>query len=137
MSERGRRRSDKWVPDPRPAGSAEKAPWRRQQDRLWKAPTERRGQAAQIGAAPYDRSSERVAYRNGYRTRRWDTRVVTIELRIPKVSSGAYFSLLLSHAAEPRRVLHSVVVEAYVKGVSTRKVDDLVRALGIDADNPR
>jgi putative transposase len=46
--------------------------------------------SGQIGASPYERSSERVAYRNGYRTRRWDTRVGTIELKIPKVSAGAY-----------------------------------------------
>jgi putative transposase len=46
--------------------------------------------STQIGAAPYERSSERSAYRNGYRTRRWDTRVGTIELKIPKVTAGAY-----------------------------------------------
>ena len=55
--------------------------------------------SGQIGAAPYERSSERVAHRNGYRTRTWDTRVGTIELKIPKVSAGAYFPSLL----EPRR----------------------------------
>ena len=47
--------------------------------------------SSQIGAGPYERSSERLAYRGGYRTRRWDTRAGTIELKIPKVSSGAYF----------------------------------------------
>lgn len=88
--------------------------------------------SGQIGAAPYERSSERVAYRNGYRTRRWDTRVGTIELRIPKVSAGAYFPSLLEPRRRAEKALHAVVVEAYVKGVSTRKVDDLVRALGID-----
>src|SRR6266508_931655 len=55
--------------------------------------------SGQIGAAPYERSTERIAYRNGYRTRRWDTRVGTIELKIPKVTAGAYFPSLL----EPRR----------------------------------
>lgn len=55
--------------------------------------------SGQIGAAPYERSCERIAYRNGYRTRRWDTRVGTIELKIPKVTTGAYFRSLL----EPRR----------------------------------
>ena len=55
--------------------------------------------SGQIGAAPYERSTERTAYRNGYRTRRWDTRVGTIELKIPKVTAGAYFPSLL----EPRR----------------------------------
>jgi putative transposase len=88
--------------------------------------------SSQIGAAPYERSSERVAYRNGYRTRRWDTRVGTIELKIPKVSAGAYFPTLLEPRRRAEKALQAVIVEAYVKGVSTRKVDDLVRALGID-----
>jgi putative transposase len=88
--------------------------------------------SSQIGAAPYERSTERVAYRNGYRTRRWDTRVGTIELKIPKVTAGAYFPSLLEPRRRAEKALHAVVVEAYVKGVSTRKVDDLVRALGID-----
>jgi putative transposase len=88
--------------------------------------------SSQIGAAPYERSTERLAYRNGYRTRRWDTRVGTIELKIPKVTAGAYFPSLLEPRRRAEKALHAVVVEAYVKGVSTRKVDDLVRALGID-----
>ncbi len=88
--------------------------------------------STQIGAAPYERSTERLAYRNGYRTRRWDTRVGTIELKIPKVTAGVYFPSLLEPRRRAERALHAVVVEAYVKGVSTRKVDDLVRALGID-----
>ena len=88
--------------------------------------------SSQIGAAPYERNSERVAYRNGYRTRRWDTRVGTIELKIPKVTAGAYFPSLLEPRRRAEKALQAVVVEAYVKGVSTRKVDDLVRALGID-----
>jgi putative transposase len=88
--------------------------------------------SGQIGAAPYERSTERLAYRNGYRTRRWDTRVGTIELKIPKVTAGAYFPSLLEPRRRAEKALHAVVVEAYVKGVSTRKVDDLVRALGID-----
>jgi putative transposase len=88
--------------------------------------------SGQIGAAPYERSTERTAYRNGYRTRRWDTRVGTIELKIPKVTAGAYFPSLLEPRRRAEKALHAVVVEAYVKGVSTRKVDDLVKALGID-----
>src|SRR6266705_925079 len=88
--------------------------------------------STQIGAAPYERSSERSAYRNGYRTRTWDTRVGTIELTIPKVTAGAYFPSLLEPRRRAEKALHAVIVEAYVKGVSTRKVDDLVRALGID-----
>ena len=88
--------------------------------------------SGQIGAAPYERSSERIAYRNGYRTRRWDTRMGTIELKIPKVTAGAYFPSLLEPRRRAEKALHAVVVEAYVKGISTRKVDDLVRALGIE-----
>ena len=88
--------------------------------------------SAQIGALPYERSAGRAAYRNGYRTRAWDTRVGTIELKIPKITSGSYFPSLLEPRRRAERALHAVVVEAYVKGVSTRKVDDLVKALGID-----
>src|SRR5215216_2707392 len=88
--------------------------------------------SSQIGAAPYERSSSRTAYRNGYRTRTWDTRVGTIELKIPKVSAGNYFPSLLEPRRRAEKALQAVVVEAYVKGVSTRKVDDLVKALGID-----
>lgn len=88
--------------------------------------------SGQIGAGPYERSSTRTAYRNGYRTRTWDTRVGTIELKIPKVSAGAYFPSLLEPRRRAEKALHAVIVEAYVKGVSTRKVDDLVLALGID-----
>jgi putative transposase len=88
--------------------------------------------SSQIGALPFERSSERSAYRNGYRTRSWDTRVGTIELKIPKVTRGSYFPSLLEPRRRAEKALHAVVVEAYVKGVSTRKVDDLVKALGID-----
>jgi transposase-like protein len=88
--------------------------------------------SGQIGAAPYERSTHRTAYRNGYRTRTWDTRVGTIELKIPKVTAGTYFPSLLEPRRRAEKALHAVIVEAYVKGVSTRKVDDLVRALGID-----
>jgi transposase-like protein len=88
--------------------------------------------SSQIGAAPYERSSSRTAYRNGFRTRTWDTRVGTIELKIPKVTAGSYFPSLLEPRRRAEKALRAVIVEAYVKGVSTRKVDDLVRALGID-----
>jgi transposase-like protein len=88
--------------------------------------------SGQIGAGPYERSSSRTAYRNGYRTRTWDTRVGPIELKIPKVTAGAYFPSLLEPRRRAEKALHAVVVEAYVKGISTRKVDDLVKALGID-----
>lgn len=88
--------------------------------------------SGQIGAAPYERSGTRTAYRNGYRTRTWDTRVGTIELKIPKVTAGTYFPSLLEPRRRAEKALHAVICEAYVKGISTRKVDDLVRALGMD-----
>ena len=88
--------------------------------------------SGQIGADLYERNSERVAYRNGYRTRSWDTRLGTIELKIPKVTRGSYFPSLLEPRRRVEKALYAVVTEAYVKGISTRKVDDLVRALGID-----
>jgi putative transposase len=87
---------------------------------------------AQIGAEPYERSEERTAHRNGYPTRTWDTRVGTVELRVPKIAPGIYFPSLLEPRRRAERALAAVVQEAYVKGVSTRKVDDLVRALGMD-----
>jgi len=88
--------------------------------------------STKIGAAPYERSDRRTAYRNGYRTRSWDTRVGTVELKIPKITAGTYFPSLLEPRKRAEKALHAVIVEAYVKGVSTRKVDDLVKALGID-----
>ena len=88
--------------------------------------------SSKIGAAPYERSDARTAYRNGYRTRAWDTRVGTVELKIPKVTAGTYFPSLLEPRKRAEKALQAVIVEAYVKGVSTRKVDDLVKALGID-----
>ena len=88
--------------------------------------------SSKIGATPYERSESRTAYRNGYRSRTWDTRVGTVELRIPKVTAGTYFPSLLEPRKRAEKALQAVIIEAYVKGVSTRKVDDLVRALGID-----
>jgi transposase-like protein len=74
----------------------------------------------------------RLTHRNGYRERRWDTRVGTIDLAIPRVRDGSYFPSLLDPRRRAERALLAVVQEAYVLGVSTRRVDDLVRALGID-----
>jgi putative transposase len=88
--------------------------------------------SSKIGAAPYERTETRTAYRNGYRTRAWDTRVGTVELKIPKITAGTYFPSLLDPRRRAEKALQAVIVEAYIKGVSTRKVDDLVRALGID-----
>ena len=85
----------------------------------------------QVGAGRYERNVDRVTQRNGYRTRQWETRVGQIPLRIPKLRQGSYFPSLLEPRKRSEKALLAVVQEAYVKGVSTRKVDDLVRALGL------
>ena len=83
--------------------------------------------------APYGESSpDRVNRRNGYRTRRWDTRVGSIDLRIPKLRTGSYFpEWLLDARTRSERAFIQVVAEAYVRGVSTRRVEGLVETLGI------
>lgn len=89
--------------------------------------------AARLGADPHERTPERLGYRNGHRTRDWDTRAGTIELDIPKLRRGSYFpGWLIEPRRRAERALVAVVQEAYVQGVSTRKVDALVRALGLE-----
>ena len=88
--------------------------------------------AAQIGAQHGERSPERVTYRNGYRNRTWDTRVGTMELHIPKLREGSYFPSLLEPRRRSEKALLAVIQQAYVEGVSTRRVDDLIKALGCD-----
>lgn len=88
--------------------------------------------AGLIGAERHERTGDRTGYRNGTRTRTWDTRVGTIELAIPKVRPGTYFPSLLQPRRRAEQALLAVVQEAYVHGVSTRKVDELVKALGLD-----
>jgi putative transposase len=91
-------------------------------------------EAAQvIGAAPYERSDARVTHRNGSRTRLLSTKAGDVDLRIPKLREGSFFPSLLERRRRVDRALLAVVMEAYVHGVSTRKVDDLVKALGVDA----
>jgi putative transposase len=87
--------------------------------------------SARIGAERYERSEERTAQRNGYRQRPWDTRLGTLELAIPKLRTGSYFPSWLEPRRRAEQALVAVVAEAYVQGVSTRKVEALVQALGI------
>ncbi len=87
---------------------------------------------AACGASYGSRSPERANRRNGYRERPWDTRVGTIPLAIPKLREGTYFpEWLLEPRRRAERALVAVVCEAYVNGVSTRKVDHLVQAMGL------
>jgi putative transposase len=85
-----------------------------------------------VGAARHERSPGRVGQRNGYRERNWDTRVGTVELKVPRVRDSSYFPSLLEPRRRAERALAAVVQEAYVHGVSTRKVDGLVKALGME-----
>jgi transposase-like protein len=85
-----------------------------------------------LGAERHERTAERAGQRNGYREREWDTRVGTIGLRVPRVRDGSYFPTLLEPRKRAEQALVAVVREAYIHGVSTRKVDDLVKALGLD-----
>jgi putative transposase len=86
----------------------------------------------QVGAGYGERTPERLAQRNGYRPRPWDTRVGTLALKIPKVRQGSYFPSLLEPRRRSERALLAVIQQAYVEGVSTRRVDDLVKALGCE-----
>ena len=87
--------------------------------------------SAQIGAERYERTEERSTSRNGVRHRLWDTRVGTLDLEVPKLRSGSYFPSWLEPRRRGEQALVAVVAEAYLKGVSTRKVEDLVQSLGI------
>ena len=84
-----------------------------------------------IGAEHGERSVDRLTHRNGYRPRRWDTRAGEIELAIPKIRRGSYFPSFLEPRRRSEQALVSVIQQAYVCGVSTRKVDQLVESLGL------
>jgi len=91
-------------------------------------------EAAQaIGATRYERTDGRTTHRNGSRTRLLSTKAGDVELHVPKLREGSFFPSLLEPRRRIDRALWAVVMEAYVHGVSTRKVDDLVTALGIEA----
>src|SRR5947208_4927727 len=83
------------------------------------------------GAAYGEKNPERTNQRNGYRERAWETRAGTVELRIPKLRKGSYFPGFLEPRRLAEKALTAVVQEAYVQGISTRSVDDLVKALGM------
>jgi putative transposase len=86
---------------------------------------------ARCGAGLHERSAERRNHRNGYRERALETRLGTLDLKIPKLRSGSYFPSFLEPRKASEQALVAVVQEAYVKGISTRKVDDLVQAMGM------
>ena len=83
------------------------------------------------GAAHGERTPERVNQRNGYRDRLWETRAGTVELKIPKLRKGSYFPGFLEPRRTAEKALTAVIQEAYIQGVSTRSVDDLVQAMGM------
>ena len=89
--------------------------------------------AAKIGAGRYERSEARETHRNGYRSRTLSTTSGDIEVKIPKLRAGSFFPSLLQPRRRIDKALHAVIMEAYVHGVSTRSVDDLVAALGVDS----
>src|SRR5213080_2811254 len=84
-----------------------------------------------IGAQLGERTEDRATHRNGYRPRRWDTRAGEIELQIPKIRQGSYFPSFLEPRRRSEQALLAVVQQAYVCGVSTRRVDQLVESLGL------
>ena len=86
---------------------------------------------AATGAGYGEKSAERRVQRNGYRERDWETRAGTVELRIPKLRKGSYFPGFLEPRRLAEKALTAVIQEAYIQGISTRSVDDLVKAMGM------
>ncbi|TWB25718.1 mutator family transposase [Nitrospirillum bahiense] len=85
----------------------------------------------QIGAGRHERSAERLTQRNGYRDRALDTRLGTLNLRIPKLRQGSYFPPFLEARKTSEKALVAVIQEAWIGGVSTRRVDELAQAMGL------
>jgi putative transposase len=86
---------------------------------------------AATGAGYGEKTALRLAQRNGYRERDWETRAGTVELRIPKLRTGSYFPSFLEPRRMAEKALTAVIQEAYIQGISTRSVDDLVKAMGM------
>ena len=85
---------------------------------------------ARTGVPAGARSPDRLNHRNGYRERNWDTRAGRIELAVPKLRKGSYFPSFLEPRRTAEKALVAVIQEAYIQGISTRSVDDLVKAMG-------
>ena len=83
------------------------------------------------GAAHGERSADRLNSRNGYRTRDWETRAGTVPVAIPKLRKGSYFPSFLDSRRTSEKALVAVIQEAYIQGVSTRSVDELVKSMGM------
>ena len=83
------------------------------------------------GASAHERSSDRMNHRNGYRSRAWETRAGRVDVKIPKLRKGSYLPEFLEPRRAAEKAMTAVIQEAYVQGLSTRSVDDLVKAMGM------
>ena len=82
-------------------------------------------------ASAHERSSDRMNYRNGYRSQAWETRAGRVDVKIPKLRKGCYFPEFLEPRRAAEKAMTAVIQEAYIQGLSTRSVDDLVKVMGM------